>query len=188
MPMPNYKIQGVPQLQQQQGPLGALGDFAKSKALSAGLEAAFPGSGIVKEGAEAVLPAFFEDGGKVPWWKAIAKKAWKNDALRADDKDKYRVKPLKNKPANKGEGVDPSSVVSSLLSAGFFQGGGNVKPAYQRMGGMTPGPLGMSDMLAAGKGKDVAKVVYKKKGGDIEDTVEIGYHAPLAAKPKPTGE
>ena len=54
------------------------------------------------------------------------------------------------------------------------------------MGGMTPGPLGMSDMLAAGKGKDVAKVVYKKKGGDIEDTVEIGYYAPLAAKP--TGE
>ena len=182
MPMPNYKIQGVPQLQQQQGPLGALGDFAKSKALSAGLEAAFPGSGIVKEGAEAVLPAFFEDGGKVPWWKAAAKKAWKNDGAER------KQAAAKKKFENKGEGVDPSSVVASLLSAGFFQGGGNVKPAYQRMGGMTPGPLGMSDMLAAGKGKDVAKVVYKKKGGDIEDTVEIGYHAPLAAKPKPTGE
>ena len=49
MPMPNYQIQGTPQLQQQQGPLGALGDFAKSKALSVGLEAAFPGSGLAKE-------------------------------------------------------------------------------------------------------------------------------------------
>ena len=51
---------------------------------------------------------------------------------------------------------------------------------------MTPGPLGMSDMLAAGKGKDVSKVTYVKKGGDIEDKVEIAYHAPLA--PKPAGE
>ena len=223
MPTPRYQIQGAPNLLQQQGqgPLGALTDFAKSKALSAGLEAAFPGGGLVKEGAEAVLPSFFNqggraplgggqskeglmqarqmgaltqeeflkamqhagylnEGGQVPWWK----KVWKNDALKSDSGDKYRVEHLKNKkkqpPVSKG---DVGSVIGSLLSAGFFKNGGQVMPAYQRMGGMTPGPLGMSDMLAAGKDKDISKVVYKKKGGDIEDTVEIGYHAPLAAKP-----
>lgn len=48
--------------------------------------------------------------------------------------------------------------------------------------GMTPGPLGMSDMLAAGKGKDVSKVTYKKKGGKMEEQVDIAYHAPLAPK------
>ena len=183
MPMPNYKIQGVPQLQQQQGPLGALTEFAKGEALSRGLDAAFPGAGLAKDAATAVAGSYFEDGGKVPWWKSAAQKAWKNDSLRADNKDKYRVPKHKSKPKNEGAGVDTGSVIASLLSAGFFQGGGNVKPMYQRMGGMTPGPLGMTDMLAAGKGKDVSKVVYKKKGGDIEDTVEIGYHAPLAAKP-----
>ena len=123
MPMPDYRIRGVPQLQQQQGPLGALGEFAKGEALSRGLDAAFPGAGLAKDAATAVLPSF------------------------------------------------------------FYGGGGVMKPMYQRMGGMTPGPLGMSDMLAAGKGKDVSKVLYKKKGGDIEDQVEISYHAPLAAKP-----
>ena len=181
MPMPDYRIQGAPQLQGQQGPLGALGDFAKSKVLSAGLEAAFPGSGLAKEAGEAVLPALLEEGGKVPWWKAVAKKAWKNDG--AERKQQAAKERFKKKPGSSG---DAGSVIGSLLSAGFFQGGGSVsnKPMYQRIGGMTPGPLGMSDMLAAGKGKDVAKVTYKKKGGDIEDVVEIGYHAPLAAKPQ----
>ena len=182
MPRPDYTIRGVPQLQQQQGPLGALTDFAKGKALSAGLEAAFPGGGIAKEAAEAVAPTFFDEGGKVPWWKAAAQHVWKNDNLRSDSKDKYRTKNRKNKQGpSKG---DVGSVLGSFLSLGFQGGGGVPKPIYQRMGGMTPGPLGMSDMLEAGKGKDVAKVVYKKKGGDIEDQVEIAYHAPLAAKPK----
>ena len=173
MPMPNYKIQGVPQLQQQQGPLGALTEFAKGEALSRGLDAAFPGAGLAKDAATAVAGSYFDEGGKVPWWK----KAWKNDGA------KKKQEAAKKRFENKGEGVDKGSIIASLLSAGFFQGGGSVKPMYQRMGGMTPGPLGMSDMLAAGKGKDISKVVYKKKGGDIEDTVEIGYHAPLAAKP-----
>lgn len=169
--MPDYRIQGVPQLQQKQGPLGALTDFAKGKALSAGLEAAFPGSSLVKEGAEAVLPTLLEKGGEVkkktPWWKKAAQRIW------GDEKGK------RSKAFLSGEG-------SAFTD--YKAGGGYVKPAYERMGGMTPGPLGMSDMLMAGKGKDVSKVSYKKKGGDIEDTVEIAYHAPLAAKPKPSGE
>jgi len=169
MPMPDYTIRNAPQLQQQQGPLGALTDFAKGKALSAGLEAAFPGAGLAKEAAEAVVPTLLEEGGKVPWWKAAAKHVWKNDGQKKkQDKAKKKF--------SKG---DVGSVLGSL-----FEAGGAVKPAYQRMGGLTPGPLGMSDMLQAGKGKDVSKVVYKKKGGNIEDQVEIAYHAPLAAKPK----
>ena len=60
------------------------------------------------------------------------------------------------------------------------------KPAYKAIGGMTTGPLGMSDMLAAGKGKDVSKVKMKKNKGDMSEEVEVNYHAPLA--PKPTGE
>ena len=174
MPMPNYQIQGTPQLQQQQGPLGALGDFAKSKALSVGLEAAFPGSGLAKEAGQAVLPALLQEGGeakKVPWWKS--------------NPNRQKVEAATKKKPSKVSKGDIGSVIGSLLSAGFFQGGGGVpQPRYQRMQGMTPGPLGMSDMLAAGKGKDVSKVIYKKKGGEIEDVVEIAYHAPLAAKPK----
>lgn len=208
MPMPDYSIRSAPQLQQQQGPLGALADFGKKKALMAGLEAAFPGSSIATEAGEAVLPTLFQKGGPVgggqtaealkearalgaltreeylkamahggymekggkvekkPWWKAAAEYAWG-----------------KNR-----EGEKSGDFLSGKGSAftDYKAYGGPVKPMYQRMGGMTPGPLGMSDMLAAGKGKDVSKVVYKKKGGDIEDTVEIAYHAPLA--PKPSGE
>ena len=79
MPMPDYSIRSAPQLQQQQGPLGALGDFAKSKALSAGLEAAFPGSGLAKEAGEAVLPALLEKGGDVEkkkrsWWQKVGER------------------------------------------------------------------------------------------------------------------
>ena len=209
MPMPDYRIRSAPQLQQQQGPLGALGDFAKSKALSAGLEAAFPGGGLAKEAAEAVVPTFLaaggaplgggqskeglmqarqlgalsqeeflaamkhagylEEGGKVPWWKKAAEYVWKNEN---QEKKQQKAK----KKFSKG---DVGSIVGSL-----FETGGTVKPAYQRMGGLTEGPLGMSDMLQAGKGKDVSKVMYKKKGGSIEDQVEISYHAPLAPKPK----
>ena len=67
--------------------------------------------------------------------------------------------------------------------------GGNKKPQYKQMGGMTPGPLGMSDLQVLGKPEDVSKVVMKKKGGDVEDTVELNYHAPLKyQKPTSTGE
>ena len=207
MPMPNYRIQGVPQLQQQQGPLGALADFGKSKALSAGLEAAFPGGGLVKEGAEAVLPTLFNRGGMVHpdakkdmqmheahllneggWADKLKRTIWgdpeRNARIKAERstaRDNIRKSIAEKNKVSKG---DVGSVIGSLLGAGFFSKGGPAKPAYMRMGGMTPGPLGMSDMLAAGKGKDVSKVIYKKKGGDIEDTMEIAYHAPLAAKPQ----
>ena len=60
------------------------------------------------------------------------------------------------------------------------------KPAYKAIGGMTSGPLGMSDALAAGKDKDISKVKIKKNKGDMSEEVEFNYHAPLA--PKPTGE
>ena len=61
------------------------------------------------------------------------------------------------------------------------------KPAYRYMGGMTPGPLGMTDVQALGRPSDVSKVMYKKKGGDVEDTVEINYHPPLKYQ-QPKGE
>ena len=60
------------------------------------------------------------------------------------------------------------------------------KPAYKAIGGMTSGPLGMSDALKAGKDKDISKVKIKKNKGDMSEEVEFNYHAPLA--PKPTGE
>ena len=114
----------IPGMSRRPGPLGQLGTLAKSKALSAATNAMFPGSGLLAQAAQSVIPSMFNKGGNVQ------------------------------------------------------------RPAYVAMGGLTPGPLGMSDMLKAGKGKDVSKVVYKKKGGDIEDSVEIAYHAPLAAKPQ----
>ncbi len=60
------------------------------------------------------------------------------------------------------------------------------KPAYKAIGGMTSGPLGMSDALMAGKDKAISKVKIKKNKGDMSEEVEFNYHAPLA--PKPTGE
>ena len=206
MPMPDYTIRNAPRLQQQQGPLGALAEFGKSKALSAGLEAAFPGGGLAKEGAEVALSSFLNDGGLVHpdakkdmqmhephllneggWADQIKRTIWgdpeKNAKMRAD-RAAARDTIKKNIAKKKGSKGDVGSVIGSLLGAGFFAKGGPAKPSYMRMGGMTPGPLGMSDMLAAGKGKDVSKVTYKKKGGDIEDTMEIAYHAPLAAKPQ----
>jgi len=69
---------------------------------------------------------------------------------------------------------------SSLL------GGKPKAPKYRAVGGMTPGPLGMSDMIIAGKGKDVSAVKIKKAMGDMSEEVELNYHQPLA--PKPNGE
>jgi len=67
---------------------------------------------------------------------------------------------------------------SSLL------GGKPKAPKYRAVGGMTPGPLGMSDMIIAGKGKDVSAVKIKKAMGDMSEEVELNYHPPLAPKPK----
>ena len=229
MTTPRYQIQGAPNLigQQRPGALGLAADFAKSKALSAGLEAAFPGGGLAKEGAEAILPAFFQqggraplgggqskeglmqarqlgalsqqefleamkhagylnEGGKVPWWQKVLGDPEKNAAIKAQREAAKQH--IKKNAQEKGAGVDPGAIIGSLLNAGFFQTGGQVMPSYQRMGGITSGPLGMTDMLAAGKDKDISKVTYKKKGGDVEDTMEIAYHAPLsAAANKPSG-
>lgn len=59
------------------------------------------------------------------------------------------------------------------------------KPQYKAIGGLTPGPLGMSDLMMAGKDKDISKVKLKKNKGDMSEEVEYTYHAPLAAKPNP---
>ena len=70
----------------------------------------------------------------------------------------------------------------------LFGEGKPYKPQYKNIGGYTKGPLGMSDMQVAGKPKDVSKVKIKKSKGDMSEEVELNYHAPLADKPKPTGE
>ena len=62
------------------------------------------------------------------------------------------------------------------------------KPQYKAIGGLTSGPLGMSDLQVAGKDKAISKVKMKKSKGDMAEEVEYSYHPPLAAKPKPTGE
>ena len=66
----------------------------------------------------------------------------------------------------------------------LFGEGKQYKPKYKAVGGMTPGPLGMSDMIVAGKGKDVSAVKIKKAMGDMSEEVELNYHPPLAPKPK----
>ena len=66
----------------------------------------------------------------------------------------------------------------------LFGKGQQYKPKYRNIGGMTPGPLGFSDMIIAGKGKDVSSVKIKKSMGDMGEEVELNYHPPLAAKPK----
>ena len=81
------------------------------------------------------------------------------------------------------KGLSPEDIAHYMKNVAAHEAKyGKMKPMYKEMGGMTPGPLGMTDMLAAGKGKDVSKVTYKKTGGDITDTMEISYHAPLAPK------
>ena len=184
-----YAIQGVPQLQQQPGVMDLAMDFGKSKALNYGLETMFPGGGIAAEGARAIAPAFgFESGGKVPWWKKAADYAWgtgrKGERARGAMQGKRDPKTGNALGGAIAEGATTALIKGAL---GLNQGGkvNMQKPAYRQMGGMTPGPLGMTDMIAAGKGKDVSKVKYKKTGGDVTDEMEISYHAPLAPK---TGE
>ena len=55
-------------------------------------------------------------------------------------------------------------------------------PKYKAIGGMTPGPLGLPDMVVAGKGKDISAVKMKKSMGDMSEEVELNYHPPLAPK------
>ena len=220
MPMPNYQIQNVPQMQRKPGALEIAGDVVKNKAITTGLEMAFPGSGFASEVVKEAVPMMFQQGGRAPLgggqskeglmqarqlgalsqkefleamkhagylekggdvkgkksiWDRVgdaAKFAWGTG--RAGEKTKQALKGARKVAGD----TDLGSVAASF----FAQGGYSNKPMYQRMGGMTPGPLGMSDMLAAGKDKAVSKVTYKKKGGDIEDQVEIAYHDPN--KPK----
>ena len=110
----------------------------------------------------------FDKGGKVPSgkkssiWDSVKKAAsyaWKNDNLK-DPKHSWSHVGQNAKTLNKGG------------------------PVYKEIGGMTKGPLGMSDMLMAGKDKDISKVKMKKTKGDMSEEMEYSYHAPLAAKPK----
>ena len=74
-----------------------------------------------------------------------------------------------------------------LFGKGVMPPKNEQKPAYKNMGGLTPGPLGLSDMQVLGKPSDVSKVMYKKKGGDVEDVMEVSYHTPLSHQ-QPKGE
>ena len=238
MKPPNYQIKNVPQMQQQTGPLGLLGDFAKKKGMNYAINAALPGGGIAAEAAGTVLPSLFNEGGKAEsnWdkmmrqWaelKAATEEAKVGesmerigDALQTRSGQQQVERAMLPYILNEGGGIhikkgnegkftakakaagmgvqeyarkvlaSDSASPETKKQANFARNaakwhnmGGQIKPMYQKMGGMTPGPLGMTDMLAAGKGKDVSKVTYKKKGGEIEDVMEISYHAPLAAKP-----
>ena len=62
--------------------------------------------------------------------------------------------------------------------------GGQKKPQYKAIGGLTKGPLGISDMQMAGKDKTISKVKLKKNDGTNTEEVELNYHPPL----KPKGE
>ena len=64
----------------------------------------------------------------------------------------------------------------------LFGKGKPYKPKYRAIGGMTPGPLGISDMVMAGKGKDVSAVKMKKGIGDMTEEFELNYHSPLNPK------
>ena len=104
----------------------------------------------------------FNQGGNVPGWWDKAKSAVSKAASHA----------WKNDNLKKGEG----------------RWSGATKPQYKEIGGLTKGPLGMSDLAMAGKDKAISKVKMKKSKGDMSEEVEYNYHPPLAAKPKPTGE
>ena len=206
MPMPDYTIRSAPPLAAKKPGVGELAmDFAKSKALTAGLEAAFPGGGLAKEAGEAILPAFLAGGGaplgggqsregliqarqlgaltQAEFLKAMAHAGYKDEggevkpwwagtkAALEESKKKPRGKKMKESAAKS----DLMGIAASAIPLLFRETGGPIP-------GMSPGPLGMKDMLSAGKGKDVSKVKYKRTGGKASSEVEIGYHAPLAPK------
>ena len=60
---PRYAITSAPPMQAQKGPLGHFTDFAKSQALSRGIDMAFPGGGIAKDAATYMAPRMFNQGG-----------------------------------------------------------------------------------------------------------------------------
>ena len=133
--------------------------WGAKKALSAGINAAIPGGGLVAEGAQQFLPGVLglEKGGEAKsggWWSYILGKG------RA------------------GEGASD-----------FLKGKGVKKAEKKEKGGMIPsyssGPLGMQDMVMmakdVGKGP-LAGIKYKKQGGEIVDEVEVKFHGPM--KPK----
>ena len=258
---PRYAITTPPpQMQQQTGPLGTLGNYAMKKGLSYGINAALPGGGFAAEAAGEVLPGmlpYFQMGGAVPPGhhrmpngQIMADSAHYQEGGKAESNwDKMMRQWAELKAATEEAKIGESmgrigealqtpqgqmQVQGAMLPYMLQEGGGihikkgnegkftakakaagmgvqeyarkvlasdSASPATKKqanfarnaakwhnaggpIAGMTPGPLGMSDMLAAGKGKDVSKVTYKKKGGEVEDVVEIAYHAPLAAKPK----
>lgn len=85
----------------------------------------------------------------------------------------------------------PSSSIYGRLGKAALSGalgmnkGGSVKQAgYENMRNSQIGPLGPKDILSLGKGRDVAKVKYKKSGGEVSDELEVSYHNPLAAAGK----
>ena len=141
---------------------GKVGERAAAKQLAKlPLAAADPTGGVVSGVASEMAPAAI--GSLVGGWFA----------------DGGRVHPIAKQLADKGLSPEDIAHYMKNVKAHELKYG---KPMYREMGGMTKGPLGMTDMLAAGKGKDVSKVTYKKTGGDITDTMEISYHAPLAPK------
>ena len=130
-------------------------------------------------------PIYMNEGGKVPWWKSALAHAWENDGMmkRAEQQRRKTQDTQANKKA-----LSEGDIGSFLGSAAkmFFNKGGGVSPSAGMEGpiaGMTPGPLGMSDLIAAGKDKDIAKVSYKKTGGKVSQQVDIAYHNPLQPKP-----
>ena len=158
-----------PQVMQQMGPLGMVGELAKKKGMNMAINAAIPGGGFAAEAAQVALPQLFEDGGQVEsnWAKML--RQWRElKAATANPELQESMARIKHGLGTKSGQQQVQRAMLPLM--------------YQNMGGLTPGPLGMSDMLQAGKGKDVSKVSYKKTGGDVTDVMEISYHAPLAAK------
>ena len=149
-----YPIQ--PMSMPQAGP--SIWDQAKSwgakKALSAGINAAIPGGGIVAEGAQQFLPGAlgFEEGGEAKggWWSYILGKGRAGEG--ASDF-------LKGKGVKKAEKKEKGGMIPSYSS----------------------GPLGMKDMVMMSKdiGKGpLAGIKYKKQGGEIVDEVELKFHGP----------
>ena len=61
--MPNYQIQGAPNMMNDPTAMDMAKDFAMGEAMNYGLDMMFPGGGMAKRGVEAVAPAFFSAGG-----------------------------------------------------------------------------------------------------------------------------
>ena len=130
-------------------------EWGKRKALSAAINAAVPGGGLVAEGAQEFLPGVLglKEGGKAKggWWSYILGKG------RA------------------GEGASDFLKGKGLPKKAEKKQAGGMIPSY------SPGPLGMQDMVSmakdVGKGP-LAGIKYKKQGGEVVDEVEVKFHGP----------